>query len=439
MTVLVTGATGDVGRHVTERLLADGMVVRTLCRAAPDGLPGSVEVAHGDLTAPETLDPAMTGVDAVVHCAAHLGGGGREVHRRVNVAGTMALLAAAQRARVGRVVHVSTLAVYGRKGDGQLVRPADGYDPFPELRDDYAWSKIAAERWVRLYRDRGGLDAVVLRPGIVYGGRRDFVARVARRGVGPLLVVLGSPEMLLPLVHVHDVAEAVLRALRTSCAPPEPLDLVGPDMPTQAEYLRRRNAARAERIVPVYVRAAGLLRRIAAVERARTSTGARLPPRLGHPVRALRRRTPRQGARLVPRYRSPARAHAAPRTNRGRRSRTECSGAGAPAMRRATALERASRRCPRGGAGGVASLSSALDRRRGDRRGGRHAALGLGHDGPEDQAVRARVRHRSSACRTRSPSRPAPPRSTSRSGCSASRRVTTSSCRPTRSRRPPRR
>jgi nucleoside-diphosphate-sugar epimerase len=266
MTVLVTGATGDVGRHVTERLLAAGMAVRALCRSVPDGLPGGVEVVHGDLTAPETLDLAVAGVDAVVHCAAHLGGGGRDLHRRVNVGGTTALLAAAQRAHVGRLVHLSTLAVYGRKCDGQFVRPADGYDPFPELRDDYAWSKIAAERWVRLYRDHGGLDAVVLRPGIVYGGRRDFVARVARRGVGPLLVVLGSPGMLLPLVHVHDVAEAVLRALRSSSAPAEPLDLVGPDMPTQAEYLRRRNAARDERVVPLYVRAAGLLRRIAALE-----------------------------------------------------------------------------------------------------------------------------------------------------------------------------
>jgi nucleoside-diphosphate-sugar epimerase len=270
MTVLVTGATGDVGRHVTERLLADGMAVRALCRSVPDGLPGGVELVHGDLTAPETLDPAVAGVDAVVHCAAHLGGGGRELHRQVNVGGTTALLAAAQRAHVGRVVHLSTLAVYGRKCDGQFVRPADGYDPFPELRDDYAWSKIAAERWVRLYRDHGGLDAVVLRPGIIYGGRRDFVARVARR-VGPLLVVLGSPGMLLPLVHVHDVAEAVLRALRTASAPREPLDLVGPDMPTQAEYLRRRNAARDERVVPLYVRAAGLLRRIAALESARTA------------------------------------------------------------------------------------------------------------------------------------------------------------------------
>jgi UDP-glucose 4-epimerase len=182
----------------------------------------------------------------------------------VNVGGTRALLAAARRAHVGRVVHLSTVAVYGRKGDGQCVRPADGYDPFPELRDDYAWSKIAAERWVHLYRLHAGLDAVVLRPGIVYGGRRDFVARVARR-CGPLLVVLGAPGMLLPLVHVQDVAEAVLRALRSCRTPAEPLDLVGPGMPTQAEYLARRSAARGERVVPVYVPAARVLRRVAGV------------------------------------------------------------------------------------------------------------------------------------------------------------------------------
>src|SRR5262249_45007089 len=143
MKVLVTGATGDVGRHVTERLLADGMAVRALCRSVPDdGLPGAVEVVLGELTASETLDPAVRRVDALAHCAAHLGGGGRELHRRVNVLGTTALLDVARRARVGRMVHLSTVAVYGRKGDGQFVRPTDGYDPFPELRDDYAWSKI---------------------------------------------------------------------------------------------------------------------------------------------------------------------------------------------------------------------------------------------------------------------------------------------------------
>src|SRR5262249_54769141 len=164
--------------------------------------------------------------------------------------GTHALLAAAERAGVGRLVHLSTVAVYGRKDDEQVVRAADGYDPFPELRDDYAWSKIEAERWVHLYRHRG-LDAVVLRPaighggrgaagvlrpGCVSGGRGALFARAARGAAGSLLVILGSPGMLLPLVHVRDVAEAVVRALRIRSAPAEPLDLVGPSMPTQAEY-----------------------------------------------------------------------------------------------------------------------------------------------------------------------------------------------------------
>jgi nucleoside-diphosphate-sugar epimerase len=265
MKVLVTGATGNVGRHVTARLLADGVTVRALCRATPDALPREVEVAAGDLTAPHTLERAVAGMDAIVHCAAWLGGGGRALHCRINVAGTHALLAAAQRARIGRLVHLSTVAVYGRKDDERIVRHADGYDPFPELRDDYAWSKIGAERWVHLYRAQGGLDTVVLRPGIVYGGRRDFVARVTRRMVGPVLVVLGSPGMLLPLVHVRDVAEAVARALCTGSTPAEPLDLVGPETPTQAEYLDCWSAARGESVVPVYVPAARILRRIASL------------------------------------------------------------------------------------------------------------------------------------------------------------------------------
>src|SRR5262249_20148395 len=70
--------------------------------------------------------------------------------------------------------------------------------------------------------------------------------------------------MLLPLVHVRDVAEAVVRALRIRSAPAGPLDLVGPSMPTHAEYLARRSAARGEHLVPIYVPAARLLRRIAA-------------------------------------------------------------------------------------------------------------------------------------------------------------------------------
>src|SRR4029079_2716850 len=63
MKILVTGATGDVGREVTARLLEDGLAVRALCRAAPDGLPLGVEVASGTLESPAQLAAATRGVD----------------------------------------------------------------------------------------------------------------------------------------------------------------------------------------------------------------------------------------------------------------------------------------------------------------------------------------------------------------------------------------
>src|SRR5262249_30492486 len=63
MRVLVTGATGDVGGYVTTRLVADGVTVRVLCRSGSDRLPHEVEVARGDLTAPQTLELAVAGMD----------------------------------------------------------------------------------------------------------------------------------------------------------------------------------------------------------------------------------------------------------------------------------------------------------------------------------------------------------------------------------------
>src|SRR5262249_57708333 len=98
-----------------------------------DRLPREVEVTLGDLTKPQTLERAVAGMDAVVHCAAHLGGGGRALHAQINAAGTRALLAAAERAGVARLVHLSTVAVYGRKDDEQVVPPPARPHPFPHL------------------------------------------------------------------------------------------------------------------------------------------------------------------------------------------------------------------------------------------------------------------------------------------------------------------
>jgi nucleoside-diphosphate-sugar epimerase len=195
----------------------------------------------------------------VVHAAAHLGDGGPALHRRVNAQGTHAVLAAAAAAGVARVVHLSTIAVHARKVGDAIVGASDGWDPHPELRDDYAASKIGAEQWVRCFAAERNLGVAVLRPGIVWGGRRRFLARVARPGPRGTLVVLGSPDMRLPMVHVADVVEAVWRTLSAETLPRAPLHVVGPDAPTQAAWLAARDPGRRAVFVPV----APLLRRLA--------------------------------------------------------------------------------------------------------------------------------------------------------------------------------
>lgn len=253
MTIVVTGATGYVGRVLVERLLAVGAGVRAVVRDPAAPLPAAVERAVVDLAEPRGLAGVLAGADAVVHCAAEQRSPSRDRHRLVNVAGTRAVLAAAFEAGVRRVVHLSSIAVYPRRDGGVPIAPEDAVDPFPELRDAYAWSKIAAERWVALHRRADGLDTVTLRLGIVYGRERDFVARVWRRIAGRAAIIAGSPRMMLPLVHVDDVAEAAWRAVMARPVAVPVLNVVGPETPTQADYLERRAAHGRGRLAPLYV------------------------------------------------------------------------------------------------------------------------------------------------------------------------------------------
>ena len=254
MTILVTGASGYLGRAVAERLTNEGAQVRGLVRRAEAGLPSGVRPVLVDLEGdPRALESALAGSEVIVHCAAHLGSGARDRFRRVNVTGTHALHDAAVRTGVRRVVHVSSIAVYGWARPGSVVGPEFGYDPCPELRDDYAWSKIEADRWVDVYRQRGLLDAVTLRPGIIYGRGRDFVARMFRAVGGGLRVVFGSPRMRVPLVHLTDVVEAVFQAVTRTGRIARPVNVVGPDTPTQAEYFALRRARRGDGARPVYL------------------------------------------------------------------------------------------------------------------------------------------------------------------------------------------
>ncbi len=245
MHVLVTGATGFLGRHLVGRLLARGERVRVLVRPQSRhkalGLSG-VEVVLGDLKSPEDLRKAAAGVEVVYHCAALVAGRGTwEDFEECNIRGTERLLAVSAKAGARRFVHVSSLSVYGPAGDGgREVKEEDGYDPYPWRRGFYTWSKIEADRLARSWGRRGDLPTVVLRPGILWSHEtRPFVARLSFCWKGRFCLIVGSPHTLLPLTHVESVVDALLLAGEGRGKSGEAYNVVDPPL-TQGECLKQR-------------------------------------------------------------------------------------------------------------------------------------------------------------------------------------------------------
>lgn len=214
MTTLVTGATGLVGNNVVRLLLERGEKVRVLVRpqsqmAALQGL--AVEIAHGDVCDPTSLDQAFQDVQRVVHAAAQvqIGWGNLELHWAVNVEGTRNVAQAALR-HGARMVQVSSIDTLGIRS---LDEPSDEDTPIGiEVPCPYVTSKRQAERVV-LDLVAKGLDAVIVNPGFMLGpwDWKPSSGRVLLKmatGWGVL-----APPGTNSYCDVRDVAAGILAAL----------------------------------------------------------------------------------------------------------------------------------------------------------------------------------------------------------------------------------
>ncbi|MCZ2848784.1 NAD-dependent epimerase/dehydratase family protein [Modestobacter sp. VKM Ac-2978] len=214
MRVLVTGASGMLGRATVQGLLDRGDEVTVLQRR-PAGLP--CREVRGDVADPAVVARAVTGQDAVVHLAAKVDVTGRWAeYARANIDGTRAVVAGCRRAGVGRLVHVSSPSV-AHGGSALVGVGAQPADP-ARTRGHYSRSKAVAEQEA-LAADDAALAVLVVRPHLVWGpGDTQLVARIVERARTGRLPLIGSGAALIDTTYVDNAADALLAAV-DACGP----------------------------------------------------------------------------------------------------------------------------------------------------------------------------------------------------------------------------
>lgn len=210
--VLVTGASGMLGRGVAARLVADGHDVRTLQRSAS----GVATDVRGSVTDDGAVAEAVRDREAVIHLAAKVSiTGPLADYEAVNIGGTERLLSAARAAGVARFVHVSSPSVahLGASLSGAGAGPAD-----PEhARGSYARTKAAAELVALAADDPSAMRVVAVRPHVVWGpGDTQLVGRIVDRARAGRLPVLGAGAALIDTTYIDNAVDALVAALHAA-------------------------------------------------------------------------------------------------------------------------------------------------------------------------------------------------------------------------------
>jgi nucleoside-diphosphate-sugar epimerase len=236
---VITGATGLLGSHIAEQLVAQGERVRALVRATSDVAflrQLGVELIFCDIRNRASLPPAIAGADVLYHAAARVGDWGSwPAFREEVVDTTRNVMEACREVGVGRVLHVSSVAVYGRpRMPPGGVREDHPLERRPGLWEHYCRAKVEAEGLVR----RHVPQAAIVRPTWLFGPRdRNGLPRLIHALRGGWVSLVGPGDNLLNILHVADVAAGAIRAAQSSRAAGQVYHLCSEGEITQRQFL----------------------------------------------------------------------------------------------------------------------------------------------------------------------------------------------------------
>lgn len=214
--ILVTGATGFLGRNLCQHLAHQGYPLRALVRPTGDTRlleALDVEIATGDVRDLSSVRAAMAGCEVVIHAAARFRlWGPPELFEEVNLWGTRNVLAAAYALHVQRFIHISTIIVVGPQPPGSVITEDTPYGPYPG--DNYARTKMGGERLALSYAEVG-LPVLVLRLGALYGpwGHYAFNRLFFEEFLHGWRVQVHRGQHIIFPCYVGDAAAAIQAAL----------------------------------------------------------------------------------------------------------------------------------------------------------------------------------------------------------------------------------
>lgn len=225
--VVVTGATGFLGRRVVMRAVDSGFRVRAVVRPGRNvsDMPwlsdSKVEIIEMDLADESSdfsrmIEGGETSVElarAVIHTAGILVGT-REQHERLTVQPTRRLIEAMKATGCSKLVHISSISVYGYASmpDGSQLDELAPTEPDLDDRDDYCIAKYMQEQIILQLAQAGHVEATVLRPGVICGYERYWTSRLGVKKAGVLLQF--NRHGKLPVTFVDHCAEAAILAVQ---------------------------------------------------------------------------------------------------------------------------------------------------------------------------------------------------------------------------------